>query len=139
MNELQKERIIQLRMSGLSYSKVAGALGVSINTIKSFCRRNNLGKDVVTPEANHDVAQVFCKECGKELRQVSGRKPLKFCNDQCRVKWWNAHPEMVRKKAVYSYDCINCGKSFTAYGNSKRKYCSHSCYISNRFGGDGHE
>ena len=139
MNELQKEKIIQLRMSGVSYSKIAGALGISINTIKSFCRRNNLGSNIVVTKMDCDVAKVFCKECGKELDLVVGKKPLKFCNAQCRVKWWNAHPEKVNKKAIYSYDCSNCAKPFTAYGNSKRKYCSHTCYISHRFGGEAGE
>jgi len=33
MNELQKEKIIEFRQLGLSYSKIADALGISINTI----------------------------------------------------------------------------------------------------------
>lgn len=137
MNELQKQKIIELRDLGLSYSKIADALGISINTIKSFCRRNNLGGYV--GKGNKNIDLTFCKNCGKELKQVLGKKPLKFCSDICRVKWWNAHPEMVNKKAIYSFSCANCGKPFTAYGNSKRKYCCHSCYISHRFGGDMHE
>jgi endogenous inhibitor of DNA gyrase (YacG/DUF329 family) len=136
MKDLQKERIIQLRISGVSYSKIADALGISINTVKSFCRRNNLGNNEVLTKDDSNVNQIFCKECGKELNQVSGKKPLKFCSNQCRVKWWNSHPEMVNKKAIYSYRCPYCGKTFTAYGNSKRKYCSHSCYIAHRFGGE---
>ncbi|RXM53885.1 RNA polymerase subunit sigma-70, partial [Clostridium tetani] len=26
-----------------------------------------------------------------------------------------------------------CGKEFSAYGNKNRKYCSHNCYIRDRF------
>ena len=26
-----------------------------------------------------------------------------------------------------------CGRLFTAYGNKKRKYCSHRCYIEHRY------
>ena len=29
--------------------------------------------------------------------------------------------------------CIHCGKEF--HGRSGRKYCSHQCYIEERFGG----
>ena len=29
------------------------------------------------------------------------------------------------------------GREFTAYGNSRWKYCSHACYIKDRFGGGG--
>lgn len=139
MNDLQRENIIKLRESGVSYSKIAGALGISINTIKSFCRRNNLGNGTIETKEDTILNLIFCKECGKELTQTPGKKPMKFCSNDCRVKWWNAHPEMVNKKAIYSYTCINCGSPFTAYGNSKRKYCSHSCYIFSRFGGDTHE
>lgn len=137
MNELQKEKIIEFRKLGLSYSKISEALGISINTVKSFCRRNNLGGHL--GQENKNINESFCKNCGKKLKQTPGRKPLKFCSDNCRVKWWNSHPELVNKKAIYSFKCINCDKPFTAYGNSKRKYCSHSCYISHRFGGDDHE
>lgn len=137
MNELQKQQIIELRNQGISYSKIADALGISINTIKSFCRRNNLGGHI--GKENKQINKTFCKECGKELNQNLGKKPLKFCSDKCRVKWWNTHPELVNRKAIYSFICTNCGEPFTAYGNSKRKYCSHSCYINHRFGGAIHE
>jgi hypothetical protein len=29
--------------------------------------------------------------------------------------------------------CVHCGKEF--HGRSGRKYCSHRCYIAERFGG----
>ncbi|MCI9560414.1 MAG: hypothetical protein HFG52_14545 [Lachnospiraceae bacterium] len=59
---------------------------------------------------------------------------------ECRVKWWHEHPEKIKQRAVYSFTCAGCGKPFTAYGNSRRKYCSHECYIRNRFkGGDAGE
>lgn len=31
--------------------------------------------------------------------------------------------------------CPVCKKPFTVYGNANRKYCSHECYIEDRFGG----
>ena len=64
-----------------------------------------------------------------------GRKPKRFCSPECRQKWWNAHPERVGQKAVYEYVCPGCGQSFTAYGHSHRKYCSHECYVETRFKG----
>lgn len=44
---------------------------------------------------------------------------------------------MLNKKAVYTHTCAGCGREFTAYGNARRKYCSHACYINHRFGGGG--
>jgi hypothetical protein len=133
---LQKERINDMRESGYSYTDIATALGISKNTVKSYCQRNKLAKNpkptsLVTPEG------IYCKQCGEKLKQIPGRKIVKFCSHVCRVKWWNSHLELVNKKAVYSFICDYCNKPFTAYGNAKRKYCSHSCYIANRFGKTG--
>ncbi len=33
------------------------------------------------------------------------------------------------------YRCPRCGSTFRAYRNRNRKYCSHECYIADRFGG----
>jgi len=85
-------------------------------------------------------ALYLCPQCGALLTQTPGRKRVKFCSDNCRTAWWNAHPEKVNRKAVYHFTCAHCGKPFTAYGNTQRKYCSHACYIADRYkGGDGHE
>ena len=50
-------------------------------------------------------------------------------------RWWNSHLHLVKRKAMYDFVCPTCGKSFSAYGNRNRKYCSHECYIEARFGG----
>jgi len=132
MNQLQKERIAELRSNGAGYGKIADVLGMSVNTVKSYCRRNNLvGHQAESVPVT--INQTYCKQCGAELIQPSGKKQLKFCSDVCRTKWWNSHPEKVNKKAVYSFTCAFCNVSFTAYGNSKRKYCSHGCYLKDRF------
>jgi hypothetical protein len=34
---------------------------------------------------------------------------------------------------LYHFTCIACGKRFSAYGKADRKYCSHECYINDRF------
>lgn len=101
-------------------------LGISDNTVRSFCRRNGLGD-----AAKNTVA---CKHCGKLIKIIPKQKPRKFCSDACRTAWWNSHPDCVDRKAVYAYTCSHCGKPFTAYGNKERKYCSHGCYIADRFG-----
>jgi endogenous inhibitor of DNA gyrase (YacG/DUF329 family) len=136
MNTQQKNQIASLRREGYGYTKIAQALGLSKNTVKSYCRRNDLSG--IAADDPHVAPIVrFCPECGKEIIQAPHRKEKKFCSDECRHKWWNARPEMITRKAVYSYTCAHCGEPFTAYGNSHRKYCSHACYIADRFkGGD---
>ena len=137
MNTQQKTQIASLRRKGYSYTKIAGVLGLSKNTVKSYCRRNDLSSSAIdTFQNTPDATITFCIECGKEIRQVPHRKEKKFCSDACRHKWWNERPEKITRKAIYSYTCARCGKPFTAYGNSHRKYCCHACYIADRFKGD---
>jgi len=130
MTLVQKERVTTLRRQGESYSKIAGALGISVNTIQSFCRRNNIAVSLPTTGENHS----FCRQCGEALTQQPGKKTKKFCSEVCCDAWWKAHPDQLDKKAVYNFTCVNCGTAFTAYGNKGRKFCSHDCYVACRFG-----
>lgn len=140
MTKEQKDQIRKLRSSGFGYAGIAEALGLTKSQVSSYCRRNNLSGNIAdchspaSPDAN------CCRCCGKPLVQITGRKEIKFCSDECRRKWWNAHPERIHRKAYYEFTCLCCGKTFAAYGNRHRKYCSHACYIADRFkGGDTHE
>lgn len=128
MTELEKRKISDLRKQGLGYTKISKELGISVNTIKSYCRRNSATKAKI--DDRH-----YCKYCGIEVKQNPGRKEKKFCSDICRMKWWNSHLDCVNRKAFATRTCIKCGKDFTVYGSSTKKYCSHKCYVAFRFGG----
>lgn len=131
MTDAQKEKIRFWRMEGLGYGTIAARLGLSENTVKSFCRRNNL-TGVAAKET-----PTTCRYCGADLSLSPGRKGRKFCCAACRRAWWKAHPELVNREAFYLMTCAHCGKEFKSYGNKKRKYCSHACYIAARFGEGG--
>lgn len=129
MKDKQKQQIIALRRDGAGYGSIANQLGLSINTVKSFCRRHSLA----APPTDS-----LCEQCGRPIAQNPGRKRKRFCCDACRNKWWNSHLDLVKRKAVYTFTCPACGKVFAVYGNSHRKFCSHACYIAYRFGGVRH-
>jgi endogenous inhibitor of DNA gyrase (YacG/DUF329 family) len=131
MNDLQKQRIKQLRQQGVGYSKIAEALGLKTASVKSYCQRNELGGIKTIPALNS--GQAFCRNCGTELTQTPGRKPRRFCSDGCRVAWWKANPPRT-EKATYHFTCLNCGEQFEVYGNANRKFCTHGCYVAARFG-----
>lgn len=133
MTEEQKKAIAGLREAGAGYTAIAKQMGMPRDTVRSFCRRNGLAG-----RAAEDFAEASdrCRECGKVLRQEAGRKRRVFCCRACREAWWHSHPEKLSRRAVYAFTCAGCGKDFTAYGNSRRKYCSHACYIRSRFGGE---
>ena len=122
----QRERITALHQQGYGYIKISQMLGISDNTIRSFCRRNERGE-------NTKAAASTCKQCGRQINGLAGRKPRTFCSNACRSFWWNHHLECVNRKAFYDFNCARCSKPFSAYGNKSRQYCSHACYIAHRF------
>ena len=126
MNTLQKDAIQQLRIEGKSYAKIADVLGISENTIKSYCRRNNLGG--VALAAIEPVNSTHCRRCGELLKQTAGKKQKQYCSDHCRMAWWNAHSEAVTRKSIQRFICRTCGQGFEGYGKRERKYCSRDCY-----------
>lgn len=123
----QKEQIRKLRLQGDGYMKISQKLGMSINTIRSHCRRMEM-------DGCLSGNQTRCKQCGKAIKVIPKQKPKVFCSDACRVRWWNSHPECVSRKANYTFVCAHCGKTFTAYGNANRKYCSRAGYVAGRYG-----
>ena len=132
-----KSLIATLRSYGFGYATIAKAVNLKKGTVVAYCRKIGLTGTKAMDNRRIDVYTDFCLQCGALLAQTPGRKRIKFCCDKCRISWWNSHPEKVNRKAVYNFTCANCGKLFTAYGNSGRKYCSHACYIADRFkGGD---
>jgi len=131
MTRSQKEKVKQMRDSGDSYAQIAVALNISESTIKSHCRRHNLGAGyVAAPAIMEDGAcgtSGICENCGQPLRHTPGSKKKRFCSDHCRMTWWHAHPEAVHRKAIYHFRCKVCGTPFESYGNAHRKYCSVIC------------
>jgi|LSQX01.3.fsa_nt_gb IS30 family transposase len=47
MSPVQRQRIEELRRKGMGYGAIAKHMKMPLNTIKSFCRRNNLASDVI--------------------------------------------------------------------------------------------
>lgn len=134
MTNNEKEKIKVLREKGYSYSKIAVTLDISENTVKAFCRRNNLG-GVRASRVNPKIeGNIKCKQCERELEQREKGARKKFCSDKCRRQWWKEHDYCIDRKAYYTLTCYECGNKFKSYGNKNRKYCSHNCYIKNRFG-----
>lgn len=134
MTNEQKNQISRLRHAGHGYKAIANALGISRDAVKSYCRRADLLCCVETAAAT--PLPTFCKQCGKEILQVAGRKEKKFCSDECRMAWWTSNARQ-KGKAMVQQVCCGCGKVFYAYPSETRKYCSHKCYIETRFKGGG--
>lgn len=133
MTEQQKSLIEKFRSDGLGYAAIAKTLFLSKDSVKAYCRNHSLGGVRSEMVRVKNVELNYCPVCGKTLSHVPGKKHKKFCSDECRLSWWHKHPENGKKKAFYTFTCPECGKEFQSYGNSKRKYCSHKCYITSRY------
>jgi len=130
MTLIQKNIITDMRSIDASYAEIANTLGLSKNTVKSYCQRNAIVQTNITKSDNC----TYCKQCGVKFEIIPGRKQKIFCSDKCRTAWWVAHPEKLNRKATYNFICAFCGANFTAYGNQTRKFCNHACYVASRFG-----
>lgn len=118
----EKSKIYQLKKEGYGYKKIASELGISVSSVQSFLNRNPVDIDLLGT----------CKRCGMTIQSIKGKKRKQFCCDRCRWDWWNSHIKEVNKKAFYTLTCKHCGKEFTAYGNQKRVYCCHDCYVKDK-------
>jgi endogenous inhibitor of DNA gyrase (YacG/DUF329 family) len=132
MTELQKEQIGKLRNMGLGYAGIAKKMGLTKDQVSSYCRRKGLTGFKSNGKNEYDGD--FCRNCGKTLTHTPGKKKRKFCSTECRLAWWNANPEKMNRKAMYSYTCPVCGSAFSAYGNAHRIYCSRECSRFARYG-----
>ena len=138
MTDYQRKVIKNMRIKGAGYKAIAGAVGISRDSVRSFCRRNGLDGTSELIEKNVDAKILLgeiCLYCAEKITQPETGRKKKFCSEECRRAWWskNTDKRNPTSKAVYKIFCLGCGKEFISYGNKNRKYCSHGCYISARF------
>ena len=115
MTPAQKETVYKLRLQGLGYKAIARELLLSVDAVKSYCKRHHL---TGPPEAVQKNVQVIeeqhglCPHCKQPIRQKKRGRSKRFCCDDCRYAWWKAHPEISSKSetALYPYTCEYCGK-----------------------------
>ena len=77
MNDTQKLQIQKLRVEGLGYGKIAEKLDISINTIKTYCKRHGFG-GVAVEQTAVKGDEHFCLSCGVPVVQIAGRKRRGF-------------------------------------------------------------
>ena len=108
----------------MTYREIGEKLGLSPDTVKTFCRRNGAqaGKTAQSAECR-------CQNCGAPVHPLPGRRERLFCSPACRTAYWRKH-NLLGKDPRY---CAGCGALLTG-GSASRKYCGHACYIRHRFG-----
>lgn len=124
MTKEQKTLILYYREQHMTYRQIGEKLGLSPDTVKTFCRRNTPREDRTEASASSQ-----CRNCGAPVHPLPGRRERLFCCPACRTAYWRKH-NLLGKDPRY---CAGCGALLTG-GSASRKYCSHACYISHRFG-----
>ena len=114
MTDTEKNKILELRSLGYGYQKIAKEIGISVNSIRNYCSKQN---SIIT-----------CKECGRKIKQHPGKKKKKFCSDKCRYIWWNKHRDELNHIVHNIVTCGCCGNKFINFTNQRRVYCSINCY-----------
>lgn len=139
MDNNQKREIVRMRLCGMGYRTIANEVGLSRDIVRNYCKSRGLAgyasEGIIIDERKFTKDKNVCAECGSRIIQPKTGRARIFCSDECRRQWWSRHPELVNRKetAYYKRICLYCGKAFVAYGNKDRKYCSHDCYIRDRF------
>jgi hypothetical protein len=140
MTDYQKNKIMQFRRQGMGYKAIANILGLSRDIVRGFCKRCGLDGTAAVIQKNIELKTddgFLCAFCSKPLKQPRHGRKRRFCSDDCRRNWWkeNADKASPKETALYAITCAFCKKEFSSYGNKNRKYCNHTCFISDRFGG----
>lgn len=136
MTDMQTVQIKELRMKGEGYRSIASSLGLSRDAVRNYCKANGMDgfAQATVQNLKERLAEgKACICCGKVITQSGNGRPRRFCSDKCRRQWWKTHPEAGERTAIYTKSCVRCGSVFEAYGDNRRKYCNHNCYIKDRF------
>ena len=97
MTNAERDYIIRYRESGKSCAEIARILGLSANTVKSFCQRNSIVP--ITPNTRVELpalSEAVCLCCGEKIEILPHRKTKRFCSDACRLHWWHTHRDMEK-------------------------------------------
>lgn len=119
MTQKEEQLICYYQRKGNGYKKTAQLTGIPEGTVKTYYRRFLA-----------DSVGSTCLTCGSHIVQAQHRKQKLFCSDACRMMWWNAHPEMVRRIRD-KHTCLCCGKTYLTH-IAGQKYCSRACYADSR-------
>ena len=89
MTEEQKIKVQELRAEGLGYQAIANLIGASKDSVRYFCRINDLAGKKSDKKTRVNKKGVFCLYCNNPIVQTEGKREKHFCSDKCRIAWWN--------------------------------------------------
>ncbi len=134
MTDEERKTIRIMTEQGYGYKVIASQLGLSVNTVKSFCHRNGMKAG---EKASKYEPYIECLRCGAPLQQTPHKKRKKFCSNTCRLAYWHDQPEELRNRTHHECVCEVCGKTFLR--PKLQRFCSTACFAEfRRKGGSGY-
>ena len=127
LSQEQKESIRNHVATGRGYREIADVEYLSRNSVKEYI--DELLAMKWCPKDDSDLEFIDtqqCGWCGKIGNHNKTGRPKRFCCDNCRRAYNKLYHSSIKQRCVY------CGKNFEAQ-NNKQRFCSHDCYIKNRF------
>ena len=112
MTPQEKNKMLELRRSGVSIKDIADQYGISISMAK---------KTLYSVKPN----EIYCIVCGHPAKM--GPRGTKFCCAKCKRQYYREHPGYVKHVKMHKGVCKHCGKEFEYYGRSHQEFCSKSC------------
>lgn len=93
MTDLEKQKVAVLRSEGKSYGAIAEELNVSINSVKTFCRRSHLAGSRATENISETEQKTDLTERGNRVISTGTETPkalektgVSLTHPTCRVK-----------------------------------------------------
>lgn len=83
MTDKQKNQIAKYREEGYGYNQISKMMDLSLESIKTYCRRHGLNGVAAERRASGEHA---CLNCSITIIQNPSRKEKKFCSDRWRIR-----------------------------------------------------
>ena len=96
MTDQQLEQIAALRKHNYPYSFIAREVSMSLNTVKSICRRRGFIAAGARKTKSEKGNPALCKNCRKPL-PAGSRTDTVFCSDYCRTVWHRNNRRIIEK------------------------------------------
>ena len=121
MNDLDEQRIRNLRTAGWGYKAIAEFCALTRDQVRSYCTTRNL-------DAAPVMAWQVCHWCASPIQ---GAARARFCSPACRHKAWR---HRQKTEPMREQTCTHCGRCFAIVDKPGQKFCCHACYVRARFG-----
>ena len=136
MTNEEATRISELRDQGYGYKKIADTLSLSLNTVKSYCRRHEVPKTIPAPTPSTAPAEAYAAPpVSPSIAQTEASSPVSPLVAPVEAfvapvepSVAPAEPSTQSPTLTNNPVCKHCGTPIYQYPHRrKRQFCSDAC------------